>query len=94
MDYNTGFQYSVTGTNIKHSGASISPGAVIGNGNTMNGVTNMDWFGYKQAQLVVANTWRRFAFTETYQGAGLSNHTVIERTTEVQASQSPSIFTQ
>ena len=29
MDYNTGYQYSVTGTNVKHSGKSISPNSKL-----------------------------------------------------------------
>ena len=97
MDYNTGFQYSVTGTNIKHSGASISPGAVIGNSNTVNGVTST-WTGLdlkNKPNWSLQTPGGAFTFTETYQGAGLSNHTVIERTTEIQSvTETTSIFTQ
>ena len=34
MDYNTGYQYVVTGTNIEASGTSISPGSAAGGTNT------------------------------------------------------------
>ena len=30
IDYQTGWQYTVTGTNVGHSGSSISPNAVTG----------------------------------------------------------------
>ena len=29
MDYNTGYQYVITGTNMEHDGVSISPPAII-----------------------------------------------------------------
>jgi hypothetical protein len=97
MDYNTGFQYSVTGSNIKHSGASISPGTATGNSNTVNGVTTT-WTGLdlkNKPDWSLVTPGAAFQFTETYQGSGLSNHTVVERTTEIQSvTETTSIFTQ
>ena len=40
MDYNTGYQYVVTGTNIEHSGNSISPPGVNTTTNTNKNPTN------------------------------------------------------
>ena len=40
MDYNTGYQYSVTGTNIQNMAAGITPSTTSGNSNTINGVTS------------------------------------------------------
>ena len=64
MDYNTGWQYVVTGTNVKTDSGNLTPGAA-------------------------------FQFTESYQGPGLSNHTIIQRTTTIQSvTDTTSTFTQ
>ena len=44
----------------------------------------MDWSGFK-TKFHTNNTRAAFQFTETYKGPGLSNHTIIQRTTEVTA---------
>ena len=38
MNYNTGYQYVITGTNIEHDGNTISSPSTTGNSNTLNGV--------------------------------------------------------
>ena len=43
IDYNTGYTYTVTGTNIK-SNAGLAPSSVTGQSNTNNGVTST-WTG-------------------------------------------------
>ena len=40
MNYNTGYEYVITGTNIEHDGATISAPSTTGNSNTLNGVTS------------------------------------------------------
>ena len=40
IDYNTGYQYSVTGSNIKNTGGSLAPSATDSTSNTVNGVTS------------------------------------------------------
>ena len=37
MNYNTGYEYVITGTNIEHDGATISAPSTTGNSNTLNG---------------------------------------------------------
>ena len=37
MDYNTGWQYVVTGSNVEHSGSSITPPSQSATSNTING---------------------------------------------------------
>ena len=94
MDYNTGYQYSATGSGVEPTSGTISPSR--GNINvTINGVTS-SWTGvtatptYKQTTPGAA-----FQFTETYSGPGLSNHTIIQRTTEVTSvTDTTSIFQQ
>ena len=40
MNYNTGYEYVITGTNIEHDGATISAPSTTVNINTLNGVTS------------------------------------------------------
>ena len=44
MNYDTGYQYVITGTNIQHDGDTISSPSTTGNSNTLNGVTST-WTG-------------------------------------------------
>ena len=44
MNYDTGYQYVITGTNVQHDGATISAPNTTGNSNTLNGVTST-WTG-------------------------------------------------
>ena len=94
MDYNTGYQYSATGSGIETTNGTLSP--TTGNINvTINGVTS-SWTGVtstpKYKQVTPGAT---FQFTETYSGPGLSNQTIIQRTTEVKSiTDATSIFTQ
>ena len=45
MNYDTGYQYVITGTNISHDGNTISSPSTTGNSNTLNGVTST-WTGF------------------------------------------------
>ena len=63
MNYDTGYQYVITGTNIQHDGNTISSPSTTGNSNTLNGVTST-WTG-----LDLNN---KPNFTLTTPGAGLS----------------------
>lgn len=97
IDYNTGYQYSVTGTNIKNSGGSISPRATSTSGNTVNGVqsawTTVDLSSKPSWEIV--NPGAGFQYTETLSGPGLANQTIIQRTTEITSvTESTSIFSQ
>ena len=93
MDYNTGYQYSATGSGISASG-SLSPGTGTSN-ITIDGVTS-SWTGINNRPTFTQTTpGAAFQFTETYQGPGLSNHTIIQRTTEVTSvTDTTSIFSQ
>ena len=97
MDYNTGYQYVVTGTNIETDAANIAP---TGNNNTsvtLNGVTSQ-WTGLNLEQrpnYTMTTPGAAFQFTESYQGPGLSNHTIIQRTTTINSvTDTTSTFTQ
>ena len=81
MDYNTGYQYSTTGSGITASG-NLAPTPTTNNV-SINGV-NSTWTGVGSKPSFTQTTpGANFQFTETYKGPGLSNHTIIQRTTEV-----------
>jgi len=93
MDYNTGYQYSATGSGVTANG-NLTPGT--GDQQvTINGVTST-WTGItNKPQFTQTTPGANFQFTETYSGPGLSNHTIIERVTEVTSvTDTTSIFQQ
>ena len=99
MDYNTGWQYAVTGTNVESNGT-LSPtgaGSVNTTQVTLDGVTST-WNGLNlenRPDFTIVTPGAAFQFTESYQGPGLSNHTVIQRTTTINSvTDTTSTFTQ
>ena len=99
MDYNTGWQYVVTGTNVEASGNLTPTGAGSTNNTnvTLDGVTSQ-WTGLNLNQrpnYTMETPGAAFQFTESYQGPGLSNHTIIQRTTTIESvTDTTSTFTQ
>ncbi len=87
MQYDTGYQYVITGTNIEHDGNSISPPSTTGDSNTLNGVTSTwtDLDLNNKPNFTITTPGQAFQFTESFSGPGLKNHTVINRTTEIQS---------
>ena len=99
MDYNTGWQYSVTGTGVSADG-SLTPtgaGSISNTQITLAGVTST-WNGLnleERPNFTMTNQGGAFQFTETYHGPGLSNHTIIQRTTTINSvTDTTSTFTQ
>ena len=99
MDYNTGWQYVVTGTNVEASG-NLTPtgsGSTTNSNVTLDGVTSQ-WTGLNLNQrpgYTMKTPGAAFQFTESYQGPGLSNHTIIQRTTTIESvTDTTSTFTQ
>jgi len=87
MNYKTGYEYVITGTNVSHDGNTISAPNSTGNSNTLNGVTST-WTGLdldNKPNFTLTTPGAAFQFTESYSGPGLSNHTIIQRTTEIQS---------
>ena len=99
MDYNTGWQYVVTGTNVETDGALTPTGAGSINTTqvTLDGVTST-WNGLNltdRPDFSIVTPGAAFQFTESYQGPGLSNHTVIQRTPTINSvTDTTSTFTQ
>ena len=99
MDYNTGWQYVVTGTNVESTGNLTPTGANSINATqvTLDGVTST-WNGLNlqdRPDFSIVTPGAAFQFTESYQGPGLSNHTIIQRTTTINSvTDTTSTFTQ
>jgi len=99
MDYNTGWQYSVTGSGVSADG-NLTPtgsGSVSNTNVTLDGVTST-WNGLNLEQrpnFTMTTQGGAFQFSETYQGPGLSNHTIIQRVTTINSvTDTTSTFTQ
>ncbi len=99
MDYNTGWQYVVTGTNVESNGT-LTPtgtGSINTTQVTLDGVTST-WNGLNltdRPDFTIVTPGAAFQFTESYQGPGLSNHTIIQRTTTINSvTDTTSTFTQ
>ena len=99
MDYNTGWQYVVTGTNVESNGNLTPTGTDSINATqvTLDGVTST-WNGLNltdRPEFSIVTPGAAFQFTESYQGPGLSNHSVIQRTTTINSvTDTTSTFTQ
>ena len=97
-DYSTGYEYTVTGTGIKHDGSSMSPDATSITGTV--GGHSYTWTG---ADMTTKPNWtltnptsgNAFQFTETYSGPGLQNVTTINRQIETESvTTTTSVFSQ
>ena len=97
MDYNTGWQYVVTGNNVSSDSGNLPPGGTSQSQVTLDGVTST-WNGLNlqdRPDFSIVTPGAAFQFTESYQGPGLSNHTVIQRTTTINSvTDTTSTFTQ
>ena len=99
MDYNTGWQYSVTGSGVVADGE-LTPtgsGSITTTNVTLDRVTST-WNGLnleERPNFTMQTPGGAFQFTETYHGPGLSNHTIIQRQTTVESvTNTTSTFTQ
>jgi hypothetical protein len=99
MDYNTGWQYSVTGSGVVADG-DLTPtgsGSISNTQITLDGVTST-WNGLnleERPNFTMQTPGGAFQFTETYHGPGLSNHTIIQRQTTIESvTNTTSTFTQ
>ena len=87
MDYSTGYQYVITGTNIEHDGNTISAPSNTAATNTIEGVTST-WTGLdlsNKPNFSIVTPGGAFQYTETYIGPGLQTQTIIQRTSTIQS---------
>ena len=102
IDYATGWQYSVSGTNVSNNGQSLLPPTVQNSvnvtplggveGQVTSSATGLD---FKNSNFTITEPGKAFQFTQSYMGPGVTNQTVIQRITEVTSvTDTTSIFTQ
>ena len=85
MDYDTGWQYVVTGTGVTSDSNNLTPGGTTQSTVTLDGVTST-WNGLdldQRPNFQQLNPGAAFQFTENYRGPGLTNHTIIQRQTTI-----------
>ena len=87
INYNTGYQYVITGTNMSHDGDTISAPSVTAGTNTIEGVTST-WTGMdltNKPNFSIVNPAGSFQYSESYMGPGLATQTIIQRTTTIES---------
>ena len=85
INYNTGYQYVITGTNMQHDGDTISAPSVSTGTNTVDGVTST-WTGLNldnKPNFTIVDPATSFQYTESYSGPGMATQTIIQRETNV-----------
>ncbi len=96
-EYRTGYEYSASGTNIAPVGGAIAPASLTTTTNTLNGVSSR-WTGLDPASKPVwniVNQGASFQLVETLSGPGLTNHTIINRETDIESlTETTSTFSQ
>ena len=102
IDYATGWQYSVSGTNVSNNGAALLPPTTTNNVTVtpLGGIegtvsSSASSLNFNNSNFTITNPGQAFQFTTTYQGPGITNQTIIQRTTEVTSvTDTTSIFQQ
>ena len=108
IDYRTGWEYSVTGTGISNNGERLNPNVTtstvtVGQGtNGADGAiqgsvtSSYDALDFStQSQFTQAVPGEAFQFTQSYQGPGMTNQTIIQRVTSIESvTDTTSVFTQ
>ena len=111
IDMRTGWEYSVTGTNVSNNGEALNPpvntstvnvtpssssGAAGGAVVTGTATSSFDSLDFSSpTNFTITNPGQAFQFTQSYQGPGMTNQTIIQRTTTIQSvTDTTSTFTQ
>ena len=107
VDYRTGWEYVVTGSGISNNGERLNPTVntstvtvnptADGTGEVTGAVTSsFDALDLSnQAHFTISTPGDAFQFTQSYSGPGLTNQTIIQRTTVVTSvTDTTSTFTQ
>ena len=107
IDYRTGWQYSVTGDAGSNDGEPLNPNVTtstvtVGQGtNGETGLTGSVTSSYdaldfnSQSNFTQTTPGAAFQFTQSYQGPGMTNQTIIQRVTSIESvTDTTSVFTQ
>ena len=98
IDYRTGWEYSVTGVGVSNNGEALNPNvntstvtinpSVGTNGDMVTGsvTSSHDALDFSsQSNYTMTTPGAAFQFTQSYQGPGLTNQTLIQRVTTIQS---------
>ena len=110
IDYRTGWEYSVTGVGVENNGQPINPNVnsssvtitpSTGSSGASDGVTGVLTSSFDSLDMDSAGSYTisedggAFQFTQSYQGPGMTNQTIIQRTTTIESvTDTTSVFTQ
>jgi hypothetical protein len=107
VDYRTGWEYVVTGSGISNNGEKLNPSVntstvtinptADGTGEVTGAVTSsFDTLDLSnQAAFTISTPGQAFQFSQSYSGPGLTNQTIIQRTTIIESvTDTTSTFTQ
>ena len=108
IDYRTGWEYSVTGVGVDNNDQRLNPNVntstvtltptVGSNGGAVTGqvTSQYDTLDFSsQSSFTQTNPGEAFQFTQTYQGPGITNQTLIQRVTTIESvTDTTSVFTQ
>ena len=108
IDYRTGWEYSVTGVGVSNNGEPLNPNVntttvTVGQGTNgeNGGITGSVTSSYdaldfnSQSNFTQTTPGAAFQFTQSYQGPGMTNQTLIQRVTTVKSvTDTTSTFTQ
>ena len=110
IDYRTGWEYSVTGVGVENNGQPINPNVnsssvqitpSVGTNGSNDGVTGALTSSFDSLDMSSAGSYTiaedggAFQFTQSYQGPGMTNQTIIQRKTVIESvTDTTSVFTQ
>ena len=110
IDYRTGWEYSVTGVGIDNNGQPINPDVnsssvtitpSTGSSGATDGATGVLTSSFDSLDMDSAGSYTisepggAFQFTQSYQGPGMTNQTIIQRVTAIESvTDTTSVFTQ
>ena len=111
IDYRTGWEYSVSGHGISNDGQPLNPNVntstvtiqpstsgTATNGASITGAVTSSFDSLNLgtgSDFTITTPGEAFSFVQTYQGPGMTNQTIIQRTTEIKSvTDTTSTFTQ
>ena len=107
VDYRTGWEYVVTGSGISNNGEALNPNVntstvqvnptIDGTGEVTGAVTSsFDSLDLSnQSAFTITTPGQAFQFSQSYSGPGMTNQTIIQRTTLIESvTDTTSTFTQ
>ena len=108
IDYRTGWEYTVTGVGISNDGEALNPNvntSTVTVGQGTNGAagaitgsvpSSYDALDFNtQSQFTQTTPGAAFQFTQSYQGPGMTNQTIIKRVTSIESvTDTTSVFRQ